>query len=176
MLKVIRQNTEIMDCDNACIYKVVSVGDCRYYPRTHCFKCDFDGEVMDYDVKLSNIEIENIVFKNYNARAVFRPEEDERKKYTILVKDVDIFNWKHGYNLCELVDNLACKLLFDNDLVAMIRSNYLTKEGEWVTAYETPWIGKDYVQEIDDFYSDPRHGCYTLGECIEELEKTTSWI
>ena len=131
---------------------------------------------MDYDVKLSNIEIENIVFKNYNAKAVFRPEEDERIKYTILVKDVDIFNWKHGYNLYELVSELSSKMLFDDELVAMIRAEYLTKRDGWALAYETPWIGKDYVQEIDDFYSYPPHECYTLEECMEELRKTTSWI
>lgn len=176
MLKVIRQNTEIMDYDNACIYKVVSVGDCRYYPRTHCFKCDFDGEVMDYDVKLSNIEIENIVFKNYNAKAVFRPEEDERKLYCVLVKDKDIFKWRQGYNLCELVSDLAYKIKFDIDSVAMIRSEYLTKDGEWIVAYETPWIDGDFVQEIDGYYSHPKHTYDTLEECMEYLKKTTSWI
>lgn len=175
MLKVIRQNTEIMDYGNGAIYKVLSVGD-GIDSLTNCIEYDFDGNETDHNVRLYNHEITNIVFKNYNAKAVFRPEEDERKLYCVLVKDKDISKWRQGYNLCELVSDLAYKIKFDIDSVAMIRSNYLTKEGEWVTAYETTWIGKDYVQEIDDFYSDPRHGCYTLGECIEYLEKTTSWI
>lgn len=176
MLKAIRQNTVIKDYDDLHIYKVVSVGDGRN-GRTHCIEYDFSGTLVNDDKILLNREITNIVFKNDNARAVFRPEEDERKYYKIFIGDNKCeFRWRQGHNLYELVSELSSKMLFDDELVAMIRAEYLTKRDGWALAYETPWMGRDYVQEIDDFYSYPPHECYTLEECMEELRKTTSWI
>lgn len=176
MLKVIRQNTKIIDHDSRSIIEVVSVGEGRH-GQTYCIEYDLKGNVTNDELKLYNHEISNIVFENYKARAVFRPEEDERKYYKIFISDNKCeFRWRQGHNLYELVSELSSKMLFDDELVAMIRAEYLTRRDGWALAYETPWIGRDYVQEIDDFYSDPRHGCYTLEECIEELRKTTSWI
>lgn len=176
MLKVIRQNTKIVDSDSRSIIEILSVGDGRY-AHTTCIEYDFKGNVTNDELKLYNYEISNIVFENYKAKAVFRPEEDERKRYKIFIDDNKCeYRWRHGHDLCELVSALAYRLLFDDDLVAMIRSEYLTKNCEWVIAYETPWIGKDFVQEIDGYYSDPKHAYDTLGECMEHLKKTTSWI
>lgn len=176
MLKVIRQNTKIIDHDSRSIIEVVSVGEGRC-GQTYCIEYDLKGNITNDELKLYNHEISNIVFENYKAKAVFRPEEDERKRYKIFIDDnKGEYRWRHGHDLYELVSALAYRLLFDDDLVAMIRSEYLTKNGEWVIAYETPWMGKDFVQEIDDYYSDPKHTYDTLEECIEELKKTTSWI
>lgn len=140
-------------------------------------KISIKYQLNERRLKLYNHEISNIVFENYKARAVFRPEEDERKYYKIFISDNKCeFRWRQGHNLYELVSELSSKMLFDDELVAMIRAEYLTKRDGWALAYETPWLGRDYVQEIDDFYSYPPHECYTLEECMEELRKTTSWI
>lgn len=174
MLKVIRQNTVIKDCDDLRIYKVVSVGDGRN-GRTHCIEYDFSGTLVNDDTILLNREITNIVFKNDNARAVFRPEENENLHYKVFIKWYPHV-WKHGFDLQQLITDLAYEMLFKDNGMAKIEVGHYEKSCNWVTTYETKWITKDYVQEIDDFYSDPRHGCYTLEECIEELRKTTSWI
>ena len=174
MRKVIRQNTTILDCDNMRTYKVLSVGDGRY-GLTHCIEYDYQGNLIDDNVILRNNEIENIVFENYKARAVFRPEEDENVYYKFYIKD-DEFTWKHGTNLPELIEELSSALTFNNSKAMIVVTQFIEKDDSWVTTYKTPWMGKDYVQEIDDYYSNPRHGYDTLEECIEYLEKTTSWI
>lgn len=176
MLKVIRQNTKIVDKDSQSLIEIISVGDGRN-ALTTCIEYDFKGDVTNDELKLYNHEISNIVFKNYKAKAVFRPEEDERKRYMIFIDDnKSEYRYRHGYNICELVSDLAYKLLFDENSVAMIRSEYFTRGGEWIIAYQTPWMVNDFVQEIDDYYSDPKHTYDTVEECIEYLKKTTSWI
>lgn len=176
MLKIIRQNTKIIDHDSRSIIEVVSVGEGRH-GQTYCIEYDLKGNVTNDELKLYNHEISNIVFENYKARAVFRPEEDERKYYKIFISDNKCeFRWRQGHNFYELVSELSRKMLFDDELIAMIRAEYLTKKDGWILAYETPWMGKDFVQEIDDYYSAPEHTYDTLGECMEHLEKTTSWI
>lgn len=175
MRKVIRRNTTIMDSDNIRIFKVRSVGD-GVDAYTYCSEYDFSGNLVCSDVKLYNREIVRIVYNNYNARAVFRPEEDEDIYYKIYIKD-DEFTYKHGSNLPELVEYLSNALIFSLcNTYAMIEVRQFTEECEWVTTYKTPWLSKDYVQEIDDFYSYPPHECYTLEECMEELKETTSWV
>lgn len=173
MLKVIRQNSVIKDYDDLRIYKVVSVGDGRN-GRTHCIEYDFSGTLVNDDKILLNREITNIVFKNDNARAVFRPEENESLHYKVFIKWFPHI-WKHGYDLQQLISDLAYEMLF-GDNSAKIEVGHYEKAGNWVTTYETKWITKDYVQEIDSYYSDPKHAYDTLEECIEYLEETTSWI
>lgn len=174
MRKVIRQNTEIMDCDNGVIYKVLSVGDGRN-SLTNCIEYDFDGNETDYNVRLYNHEITNIVSKNYNARAVFRPEENEELYYKVFVKGYALV-WKHGFDLQQLISDLAYEMLFKDNGEAKIEVGYYKKSCDWVTTYETKWITKDCVQEIDEYYSNPKHTYDTLEKCIEELRKTNSWI
>lgn len=176
MLKVIRQNTRIVDDDSRSIIEVVSVGEGRL-DQTYCIEYDLKGNVTNDELKLYNHEISNIVFENYKAKAVFKPEEDERKYYKIFINDNKCeFRWRQGHNIYELVSELSRKMLFEDELIAMIKSEYLTKKGEWVTAYETPWMVGDYVQEIDDYYSNPKHAYDTLEECIEYLKATNNWI
>lgn len=175
MRKVIRQNTEIRDYDNLRIFKVVSVGD-GSNGRTHCIEYDFDGNLVDDNAILVNHEITNIVYKNCNAKAVFRPEEDEEVYYKIAIRDkrYETIYWEKGYNLFELVSSLAYKLLFE-DSDAMIQVGHFENHA-FVTTYKTPWLSKDYVQEMDDYYSNPRHEYDTLEKCIEEVNETTSWV
>lgn len=175
MLKVIRQNTVIRDYDDVRIFKVVSVGDGGRNSLTKCIEYDLLGNVIDDNVKLYNREITNIVFKNYNARAVFRPEENENLNYKVFINWYPHV-WKHGFDLQQLITDLAYEMLFRDNTIARIEVGHYEKNGKWVTTYETEWIGKDYVQEIDDYYSNPRHEYDTLEECIEYLNKTTSWI
>lgn len=176
MRKVIRQNTVIVDYDNLSKFKAVSVGDGRN-AITKCIEYDFSGNVIDDNVKLSNRKIERIVYKTYNARAVFRPEENEEVYYKVAIREkrYETIYWKKGYNLFELVSDLAYELIFAEDSDAMIQVGHLVYD-EFVTTYKTPWMGKDYVQEIDDYYSNPRRAFNTLEECIEYLKATTSWI
>ena len=193
MLKVIRQNTVIKDYDDLRIFKVVSVGDGRN-GRTHCIEYDFLGTLVNDDTILLNREITNIVFKNDNARAVFRPEENENLHYKVFIKRYPhnrVQIWKHGFDLQQLITDLAYEMLFeDNGMakievghyekscnsVTTIEVGHYEKSCNWVTIYETKWITKDCVQEIDDYYSDPKHAYDTLEECIEYLKETTSWI
>lgn len=173
MLKVIRQNTVIKDYDDMRIFKVVSVGD----GRNGCSKCieyDFSGNKIDDEVKVGNRVIESIVFENDGAKAVFRPEENEDLHYKVFIKWFPHI-WKHGYDLQQLISDLAYEMLF-GDNSAKIEVGHYEKTGNWVTTYESKWITKDYVQEIDDYYSDPKHAYDTLEECIEYLKETTSWI
>lgn len=178
MLKVIRQNTVIKDYDDLRIFKVVSVGDGRN-GRTHCIEYDFLGTLVNDDTILLNREITNIVFKNDNARAVFRPEENENLHYKVFIKRYPhnrVQIWKHGFDLQQLITDLAYEMLFEDNGMAKIEVGHYERAGNWVTTYETKWITKDYVQEIDDYYSDPKHAYDTLEECIEYLKETTSWI
>ena len=177
MLKVIRHNTVIKDYDDLRIFKVVSVGDGRN-GRTRCIEYDFFGTLVDDDTILLNREITNIIFKNYNARAVFKPEENEDLHYKFFIKRYPhnrVQIWKHGFDLQQLITNLAYEMLFE-DGEAKIEVGHYEKSCNWVTTYETKWIAKDYVQEIDEYYSDPKHAYDTLEECIEELRKTNGWI
>lgn len=176
MLKVIRQNTVIKDYDDGRIFKVVSVGGGRNSPA-RCIEYDFSGNLVDDNTILLNREITNIVFKNYNAKAVFRPEENEELYYKVFVKGYALV-WKHGFDLQQLISDLAYEMLFEDGKAkeAKIEVGHYEKSGDWVTTYETKWITKDCVQEIDDYYSDPKHAYDTLEECIEYLRKTTSWI
>lgn len=174
MLKAIRQNTVIKDYDDLRIFKVVSVGDGRN-GRTHCIEYDFSGTLVNDDKILLNREITNIVFKNDNARAVFRPEENENLHYNVFINWYPHV-WKHGFDLQQLVTDLAYEMLFEDNGIARIEVGHYEKTGKLVTTYETEWITKDYVQEIDDYYSDPKHAYDTLEECIEHLKETTSWI
>lgn len=176
MKKVIRQNTVIKDYDDGRIFKVVSVGDSRN-GRTHCIEYDFSGNLVDDNTILLNREITNIVFKNYNAKAVFRPEENEELYYKAFVEGYALV-WKHGFDLQQLISDVAYEMLFEDGKAkeAKIEVGHYEKSGDWVTTYETKWITKDCVREIDDYYSDPKHAYDTLEECIEYLKETTSWI
>lgn len=178
MLKVIRQNTVIKDHDDGRIFKVVSVGDGRN-SRTRCIEYDFLGNLVNDNTILLNREITNIVLKNDNARAVFRPEENENLYYKFFIKwyphnRVQI--WKHGFDFQQLITDLAYEMLFEDNDMAKIEVGHYEKSCNWVTTYETKWITKDCVQEIDDYYSNPKHAYDTLEECIEYLRKTNSWI
>lgn len=178
MLKVIRQNTVIKDYDDLRTFKVASVGDGRN-GCTHCIEYDFSGTLVNDNTILLNREITNIIFKNYNARAVFKPEENENLYYKVFIKwyphnRVQI--WKHGFDLQQLITDLAYEMLFEDNDMAKIEVGHYEKPGNWVTTYETKWITKDCVQEIDEYYSDPKHAYDTLEECIEELRKTNSCI
>ena len=176
MKKVIRQNTVIRDYDDSRIFKVVSVGDGRN-GSTRCIEYDFSGNLVDDNTTLLNREITNIVFKNYNAKAVFRPEENENLYYKAFIKGYT-HACKRGFDLQQLISDLAYEMLFEDGKVkeAKIEVGHYEKSGNWVTIYETKWITKDFVQEIDEYYSDPKHAYDTLEECIEELRKTNSWI
>lgn len=188
MLKVIRQNTVIKDYDNLRIFKVVSVGDGRN-GRTRCIEYDFLGDLVNDDTILLNREIANIVFENYNEKAVFRPEENENLYYKVFIKGYT-HAWKRGFDLQQLISDLAYEMLFEDgeakievghyekscNSVTGIEVGHYGKSCNWVTTYETKWITKDCVQEIDEYYSDPKHAYDTLEECIEELRKTNSWI
>ena len=176
MKKVIRQNTVIRDYDDSRIFKVVSVGDGRN-GRTRCIEYDFSGNLVDDNTTLLNREITNIVFKNYNAKAVFRPEENENLYYKVFVRGYALV-WKRGFDLQQLITDLAYEMLFEDGKAkeAKIEVWHYEKPGDWVETYETKWITKDFVQEIDEYYSDPKHAYDTLEECIEELRKTNSWI
>lgn len=176
MLKVIRQNTVIKDYDNGRIFKVVSVGDSRN-GRTHCIEYDFLGNLVNDNTILLNREITNIVSKNDNARAVFKPEENENLYYKIFIKwyqNNRVQIWKHGFDLQQLITDLAYEMLFEgNDMAKIEVGRY---EKSWVTTYETKWITKDCVYGIDEYYSNPKHAYDTLEECIEYLKETNSWI
>ena len=176
MKKVIRQNTVIRDYDNGSIFKVVSVGDGRN-GSTRCIEYDFSGNLADDNTALLNREITNIVFKNYNAKAVFRPEENENLYYKVFIK-WHTNAWKRGFDLQQLISDLAYEMLFEDGKVkeAKIDVGHYEKPGNWVTTYETKWITKDCVQEIDEYYSDPKHAYDTLEECIEELRKSNGLI
>ena len=176
MLKVIRQNTVIRDYDDSRIFKVVSVGDGRN-GSTRCIEYDFSGNLVDDNTTLLNREITNIVFKNYNAKAVFKPEENENLYYKVFIKGYT-HAWKRGFDLQQLISDLAYEMLFEDGkaIEAKIDVGHYEKPDNWVTTYETKWITKDFVQEIDEYYSDPKHAYDTLEECIEELRKTNSWI
>lgn len=174
MLKAIRQNTVIKDYDDGHIFKVVSVGDSRN-GRTRCIEYDFLGNLVDDNTILLNREITDIVFKNDNAKAVFRPEENEELYYKVFVKGYALV-WKHGFDIQQLISDLAYEMLFKDNCEAKIEVGHYEKSCDWVSTYETKWITKDCVQEIDDYYSDPKHAYDTLEECIEYLKETTSWI
>ena len=176
MKKVIRQNTVIRDYDDGRIFKVVSVGDGRN-GRTRCIEYDFSGNLVDDNTILLNREITNIVFKNYNAKAVFRPEENEELYYKVFIRLYPhvLKVWKDGFDLQQLITDLAYEMSFgDNE--AKIAVGHYDKEENWVKTYETKWITKDCVQEIDEYYSNPKHAYDTLEECIEYLKETTSRI
>lgn len=189
MLKVIRQNTVIKDYDDGCIFKVVSVGDGRD-GRTRCIEYDFLGNLVDDNTILLNREITNIVSKNDNAKAVFRPEENENLYYKIFIKWYPHV-WKHGFDLQQLITDLAYEMLFKDNCMAKIEVGHYKKSCnsvtaievghyekscDWVTTYETKWITKDCVYGIDDYYSNPKHAYDTLEECIEHLKATNNWI
>lgn len=176
MLKVIRQNTVIKDYDDLRTFKVASVGDGRN-GRTHCIEYDFSGDLVNDDTILLNREITNIIFKNYNARAVFKPEENENLYYKVFIKGYT-HAWKRGFDLQQLISDLAYEMLFEDGKAreAKIDVGHYEKPDNWVTTYETKWITKDCVQEIDEYYSNPKHTYDTLEKCIEELRKTNSWI
>ena len=178
MLKVIRQNTVFKDYDDGRIFKVVSVGDGKN-SHTRCIEYDFLGNLVNDDTLLLNREITNIVSKNDNAMAVFRPEESEELYYKVFIKwypNNRVQIWKHGFDLQQLITDLAYEMLFEDNCMAKIEVGHYEKSCNWVTTYETKWITKDYVQEIDDYYSDPKHAYDTLEECIEYLIKTSSRI
>lgn len=174
MLKVIRQNTVINDYDDLRIFKVVSVGDGRK-GSTRCIEYDFLGNLVNDDTILLNHEITNIVSKNYNARAVFRPEENEELYYKVYVKGYALV-WKRGFDLQQLISDLAYEMLFKDNGEAKIEVGHYVKSCDWVTTYETKWITKDCVYGIDDYYSNPKHAYDTLEECIEYLKATNNWI
>lgn len=174
MLKVIRQNTVIKDYDDGRIFKVVSVGDGRN-GRTSCIEYDFLGNLVDDNTVLLNREIANIVYKNDNARAVFRPEENEELYYKVFVNGYALV-WKHGFDLQQLISDLAYEMLFKDNGEAKIDVGHYEKICDWVTTYETKWITKDCVYGIDDYYSNPKHAYDTLEECIEYLKATNNWI
>ena len=174
MLKVIRQNTVINDYDDLRIFKVVSTGDGRN-GRTRCIEYDFFGNLVNDDTELLNHEITNIVSKNYNARAVFRPEENEELYYKVFVKGYALV-WKHGFDLQQLISDLAYEMLFKDNGEAKIEVGHYEKSCNWVTTYETKWITKDCVYGIDYYYSNPKHAYDTLEECVEYLKATNNWI